>query len=247
MRSFLSVFGLAARTSFYKCIGAILAAAAVETGVFYYCLKTRGQALRLEEILDQTVFCLTPILGMFFLLSILYETFHTGKGSGSFYTIARLSAGRKEIAAACSLYNICILLLSAATQLLLFYLFCQWYIRQTNPPDAIHVTFLAFMRSKVIFSFLPLYLPLHLIKNLIVLITVSMTAAAGAAGFQFRGIYGYLTFIVIFTLRSTSAISAIGLISGSLAAAGILIYKMLRMPLSAEGSDAEIPGGADYA
>ena len=182
MKGFISVFALSARAALFKTLGIIAAMAAAETGVYIFLLRKYGQSLRAEEILDLRIFTIIVLAGLILTASATALSLRkNGRGTPA-YTIARLSITEKMAVFSCSLYNLCILLIFAAVQILLFWGFCRLYIARTESPDAAHMIFLAFSRSDLMDKFMTLPLSLQGLPNALVIIALS-----AAAGYSITG------------------------------------------------------------
>ncbi len=190
MKKHLSVLGVLARMSIYKILGVLLLTGLVEITCFYSRLERElsyvdaevgAGVAQIEHLIDNNV--LSWCIGVsFVLVFILLAVSGTERGARCGYTLRRLSVSEKEVFLLGTLYNTLMLVFFCAVQLVLSYAMCVLYV---NRVPAEHVgaqtVFLAFYRSDLLHSLLPLSDILLWMRN----ISLAMALGCAASGYSF--------------------------------------------------------------
>ena len=177
MKKMSSVFGLYARSSVFKAIFIIIAMAGMQLMLLllrFKKLSEEGKALIPEDVVYRSGVGIVLLAAFLLLTAALCLPGHV---SGTGYTIARLQIGKKAVFGVQTAVNVILYLLFWAAETVFFYGMCEWFIRIAAPGAGEQAVFLAFYRSDLLHSLLPLQdIPLW-IRNVLLLLGMSLAAA----------------------------------------------------------------------
>lgn len=179
MKKHLSVFMLMARSSFYKILGLLAAAAAVE-GVLFWLALRRGPvqgSFGLELVIEDSH--MIWVFGVCFLLMTLLLALTGCEGKSKCgYTLQRLSVSGRWVFFWQSVYNVLCYLLLWAVQILVAVALCRLYERLAAPEYVSGQTvFLAFYRSDFLHSLLPFEDAVFWVRNAAFALSLGICAA----------------------------------------------------------------------
>lgn len=178
MRNYLSVIALAARGTLFKVLGILLIMAAAELGIFYVKLNGYADLPLLENIID-TCFIRYIFTAGFILATVQLFFFLSRKSNvQTRYTLSRLPIKETRVSAVFAVYNLSIILIAWAVQLLLIVIMGQMYIQANTAEPYSPVLFLAFYRSPFLHGLLPLEDWFGNITNLIFFIALALSLSA---------------------------------------------------------------------
>ncbi|MBQ9692183.1 MAG: hypothetical protein IJV70_03410 [Clostridia bacterium] len=183
MKKHLSVFGLFARSSIYKIIGVILLISAAQA--FFFRMEL-DKALKAYEAVGSGMATLEKMLarGAFgewlaagFIVITVFLCL-TGHQANTGYTIQRLSVSEKLTFIYQGIYNTLIYVILAASQIVLAYFLCKYYVTSA-PQETVsdQTLFLAFYRNQLLHGLLPLEDTALWIRNVLLAICLGFTAA----------------------------------------------------------------------
>lgn len=198
MKKYLSVFEMIARSSLYKVLAILTGMTVAELGTFYIAMQQPLSKVQpnLEEVVDQSHF--VWMLGISYILITVVLVLHgCNIGSMQGYTLQRLRIKEKAVYRLQCLYNSLCYVLLWVTQLIVLLISAEYYLEhQTHGVVSNQTVFLAFYRSDLMHSILPLedFVSWYLLAYII------LGTAIEAAGFtwkQRRGKIGWGLFVVV--------------------------------------------------
>ena len=173
MKRYLSIFMLLSRSVLYKLLAVFFGTAALHTAVYFLL---RGQR-NIEAIYNhwgmKTVFG----VGLFLTTALLVRTL-TQAGSKLDYTIRRLRIGKRSLCLCQSVFNVACLLMFWAVEILVALLLCRMWV-STMGVESHQTVYLAFYRSELLHSLLPLDDVSRWVRNLVVFICLGICSACG--------------------------------------------------------------------
>lgn len=174
MKRYLSIFMLLSRSVLYKLVAVFFGTAALHTAVYFLLL---GSQRNIEAIFNhwgmKTVFG----VGLFLTTALLVSTL-TQSGSKLDYTIRRLRIGNRSLCLCQSIFSLACFLLFWAAELLVALLLCRLWV--SGQGELSHQTvYLAFYRSDLLHSLLPLSDVSRWGRNIIVFICLGICSACG--------------------------------------------------------------------
>ena len=189
MKRYLSIFMLLSRSVLYKLLAVFFGTAALHTAVYFLL---RGQR-NIEAIYNhwgmKTVFG----VGLFLTTALLVRTL-TQAGSKLDYTIRRLRIGKRSLCLCQSVFNVACLLMFWAVEILVALLLCRMWV-STMGVESHQTVYLAFYRSELLHSLLPLDDVSRWVRNLVVFICLGICSACGPV-LQRRG-SGYWGILIL--------------------------------------------------
>ena len=173
MKRYLSIFMLLSRSVLYKLLAVFFGTAALHTAVYFLL---RGQR-NIEAIYNhwgmKTVFG----VGLFLTTALLVRTL-TQAGSKLDYTICRLRIGKRSLCLCQSVFNVACLVMFWAVEILVALLLCRMWV-STMGVESHQTVYLAFYRSELLHSLLPLDDVSRWVRNLVVFICLGICSACG--------------------------------------------------------------------
>lgn len=182
VRQVASVFGLLARSSFYKVLGILAVMVAGEFLMFRHellgCYNPETGLVTAPERLVE--YALLPIffLGALALIMVVLIWTEVRMSEKAGYTMLRLGLTKKELFVVKTIYNAACLVLLFVVQIWLVLVFLAWY--KSHMPlkvDMSQLYFLSFYRSKFLHCLLPMQEIGTWIRNVLMIVALSMTAA----------------------------------------------------------------------
>ena len=172
MNRYLSVFGLAARSTLYKLIGVIAIMGAVQTGMFLYALNNADGSMLLENLIDQSKIAYAFGVGF-----LAYYIILCGSTSNAVMVTHRLSIRERVANWIISIYNGMALVIFLAAELGICLALSKVYLSSDVSGSYEHVLFTAFYRSDLLHSLLPLEDYVTLAADILFVIELSIIAA----------------------------------------------------------------------
>lgn len=235
MRKHLSVLMLAARSSIYKVLGLLLLMTGLEGAALYLTLARSpawGHPVSLEELIEQSRVSWILAAAFVLITAVLCLT-GCEFGSKQGYTLRRLQISEKSVFAWQCVYNAACLVLLWAVQTGIALAFCAWYTANAEPGTVTNQTlFLAFYRSGLLHSLLPLSDWLRWLRNFLLLLGLAMAAGEFPIR-QRRGSWGKsIVFMLVVTIafftREMGSTGSDGTLIGlSLLVAGLTVFSAL--------------------
>ena len=181
MKRYLSIFMLLSRSVLYKLVAVFFGTAALHTAVYFVLL---GSQRNIEAIFNhwgmKTIFG----VGLFLTTAMLVSTL-TQSGSKLDYTIRRLRIGKGGLCLCQSVFNVACLLMFWAVEILVALLLCRLWVN-TMGAESHQTVYLAFYRSELLHSLLPLDDMSRWVRNFVVFICLGICSAC-APVIQRRG------------------------------------------------------------
>lgn len=230
MRQHVGVFMLMVRSTIWKLLGLLVVMAAAEFALFWMAL---GQGETLEQTLADAHIT-WAFGGAFLLLTAALCRIGCEHSSKQGYTLGRLPVSERGVFLWQGTCNACCYFLLWAGQLFWALALCKIY-RETADPSMYsnQTVFLAFYRSSLLHSLLPLEEVSRWIRNIILLLGLGLTAAY----FPYRqrrkhlgvGIIVLAPLVLLFFVRGIGYLTNDVLMSlVSLAMAGWAVYGVFR-------------------
>lgn len=180
MKRYRSIFMLLSRSVFYKLLAVFFETAALHTAVYFLLRDQRNIEAIYEHWSMQVVFGAGLILTAVLLISTLSQS-----ASKLDYTIRRLRVGRKELCLCQAGFNAACFLMFWAAEIFVALLLCRLWV--SGQDGLSHQTvYLAFYRSELLHSLLPLDDVSRWVRNFVVFIGLGICSAC-ATVIQRRG------------------------------------------------------------
>ena len=174
MKRYGSIFMLLCRSVLYKLVAVFFGTAALHTAVYFVLL---GSQCNIETIYDhwgmKTVFG----VGLFLTTALLVSTL-TQSRSKLDYTIRRLRIGNRSLCVCQSVFNTACFLMFWAVEILVALLLCRLWVN-TMEAESHQTVYLAFYRSELLHSLLPLDDVSRWVRNLVVFLCLGICSACG--------------------------------------------------------------------
>lgn len=185
MKKHLSVFLLMVRSSFYPILGLLVLLAAVQGGIFWLVLcGSTGEGLLLENVVAGSRLGL--VFGLFF-FRVSHFLIRTGRlpGSRQGYTLGRLGVSERWVFFWQAVYNVLMYALFYMAECLIVLGLSQIYIHHA-PAEYVtgQTVFLAFYRSPLLHSLLPMEDGLVWLRNIVLLLSLGICAAQYPMGIR---------------------------------------------------------------
>lgn len=175
MNRYLSVFGLAARSTLYKLIGVIVIMSAVQAGLFLYALNNADGSQLLEWLIDDSKIAFAFGVGFLAYYIILSGTSkHT---SNAMMTMHRLFIPEGVANWISVLYNVMALVIFLAAELAICLALSKVYLNSDVSGSYQHVLFTAFYRNDLLHALLPLEDHITLASDILYVLALSIIAA----------------------------------------------------------------------
>ena len=175
MNRYLSVFGLAARSTLYKLIGVIAIMGAVQAGLFLYALNNADGSMLLEALIEKSKITIPFYAGFLFYCLILCGA-ATKNPSNTAITMHRLSIPERAANWITVIYNMMTLVIFLAAELGICLALAKVYLNSDVSGAYEHVLFTAFYRNDLLHSLLPLEDYVTLAADILFVIEISIIA-----------------------------------------------------------------------
>ena len=150
MKRYLSIFMLLSRSVFYKLLAVFFGTAALHTAVYFLLCDQRN----IEAIYNHWGMKVMFGIGLVTTTAMLMDTL-SQSGSKLDYTIRRLRIGSRSLCFCQSVFNIACFLMFWAVEICVALLLCRVWVN-TMGVESHQVVYLAFYRSELLHSLLPL-------------------------------------------------------------------------------------------
>lgn len=176
MNRYLSVFGLAARSTLHKLIGVIISMGAVQAGLFLYALNNADGSMLLENLIKDSKIAI-PFYAGFLVYCIILCGAEIKNASNTVLTMHRLSIPERSANWMNVLYNVMALVIFLAAELGTCLALAKVYLNSDISGNYQHVLFTAFYRSDLLHALLPLEDYVTLLSSILFVIEISIIAA----------------------------------------------------------------------
>ena len=207
MKRYLSIFMLLSRSVLYKLLAIFFGTAALHAAV-YFLLRNQRNIRNIEAIYNhwgmKTVFGVGLVLTTMLLISTLSQS-----GSKLDYTIRRLRIGNQSLCVCQSVFNTACFLMFWAVEILVALLLCRLWVSSMEV-ESHQTVYLAFYRSELLHSLLPLDDVSRWVRNFVVFICLGICSAC-APVIQRRGgqHWGVLALPVVLAFVFPSGIAVV--------------------------------------
>ena len=175
MNRYLSVFGLAARSTLVKLIMIIAAMGAVQAGMFIYALNQAEGSVLLENFIKDSK--IIYVLGIGFLAYYATLCGVSKNTSNAMMTMHRLMIPERTANWITVIYNIMALVIFLAVELGICLALAKVYLNSDISGQYQHVLFTAFYRSDLLHPLLPMEDYVTLANDILLIISLAVTAA----------------------------------------------------------------------
>ncbi len=182
MRKYTSVFGLVARSSFYRVLLTLAVGAIIQLGLFQFAVARKGVTYTLEGLMGSSFIPLVSIL-VFAAVYVLTALTGSQFGSKCGYTLNRLSVSENQFFFIQTVYNSLVFLFVWFFEALIATLCCI-YAFLNAPENTVHAQsiFLSFYRSAYLHGLIPLEAWHVWLRN----IFLALSAGFAASQFSFK-------------------------------------------------------------
>lgn len=180
MKRYLSIFMLLSRSVIAKLIAILTGTAALHGAVLFLLRDERNIEAVYNHWGMKTVFGVGLVLTTALLISTLSQS-----GSKLDYTLRRLRIGHRSLCMCQSVFNVACYLMFWAVEILVALLLCRLWV-SNREVESHQTVFLAFYRSELLHSLLPLDDVSRWVRNIVVFICLGICAAC-APVLQRRG------------------------------------------------------------
>lgn len=205
MKRYFSIFMLLSRSVLYKLLAVFFETAALHTAVYFLLRK---QCNNIEAIYNHWGMKVMFGIGLVTTTAMLMDTL-SQSGSKLDYTIRRLRIGSRSLCLCQSVFNIACLLMFWAVEILVALLLCRLWVSSMEV-ESHQTVYLAFYRSELLHSLLPLDDVSRWVRNFVVFICLGICSAC-APGIQRRGgqHWGVLALPVVLAFAFPSGIAVV--------------------------------------
>lgn len=175
MNRYLSVFGLAARSTLVKLIMIIAAMGAVQVGMFIYALNQAEGSVLLENFIKDSK--IIYVLGISFLAYYATLCGVSKNTSNAMMTMHRLMIPERTANWIIVIYNIMALVIFLAAELGICLALAKVYLNSDISGQYQHVLFTAFYRSNLLHPLLPMEDYVTLANDILLIISLAVIAA----------------------------------------------------------------------